>query len=378
MRSSTAATAPLMGVQEYAGAGSLAVAAELGAALAATTDLTDLLRTLQRQLKWLLPATYVSLCLLEDDARHYRVLVLDGDTRVYPLEEGLVGLALRKRTTLDVPDLQDETRLPPGIGGVALHQGQGAVLVLPLKADDHLLGALTIGAPRVGAYSAVEQGLVSLIVLQVAAAVRTALLLAELDGAEAIIAGMARAVEAKDPYTHGHAARVTTYAVALAQAAGLPRHLCDVIAHAGPLHDVGKIGVPDGVLGKPGRLTDDEFALIKRHPEIGDEICRPLRSLRRLRGGVRHHHERYDGRGYPDGLAGADIPLEARVLAIADAYDAMTSSRPYRPGMPEAQALAIIAANDGPQWDPALVALFRALHEDRQESGAVAAEATRA
>jgi len=160
-----------MSVQEYAGAGSLAVAAELGAALAATTDLTDLLRTLQRQLKWLLPATYVSLCLLEDDGRHYRVLVPDGNTRVYSLEEGLVGLALRTRSALDVLDLQDETRLPPGIGGVALHQGQGAVLVLPLKTDDHLLGALTIESPQVGVYSAVERGLISLVVPRVAATV---------------------------------------------------------------------------------------------------------------------------------------------------------------------------------------------------------------
>jgi len=347
----------------------LAMAAEIGAALTATTNLADLLGALRRHLRWLLPAAHVSLCLLEDDGASYRVLTPRApagnvaDAR-YPIDEGLVGWALRQRVALDIPDLQDETRLPPGIGGVAFHQGQGALLVLPLQVEDQLLGALAIGSPRVGAYVAVDRGVVNLVVSQVAAAVRIALLMGELDGAEAIIAGMARAVEAKDPYTQGHADRVTRYALDLAAAAGLPAHIRDLIARAGPLHDVGKIGVPDAVLGKPGRLTDEEFALIKRHPEIGDEICRPLRSLRRLRSGIRHHHERYDGGGYPDGLAGEAISLEARVLAIADAYDAMASTRPYRAGMPPARALAIIAANDGPQWDPALASLFCAMRQE--------------
>jgi len=341
----------------------LAVAAELGAALTAAPSLIGLLDVLRKRLKWLLPATHVSLCLLEDDDLHYRVLTAGtagGSKARYGVEEGLVGWALRHRTALDIPDLQDEPRYPPGVGGVALHHGQGALLVLPLCTDGgaRLLGALTIGSPRAGAYVAVDRGVVNLMVLQVTAAVRTTLLMAELDGAEAIITGMARAVEAKDPYTQGHAARVTAYAMALAGAAGLPAHVRDIVAQAGPLHDVGKIGVPDHVLGKPGRLTDEEFAIIKRHPEIGDEICRPLRSLRRILGGVRHHHERYDGGGYPDGLAGEDIPLEARVLAIADTYDALTSTRPYRAGMPAERALTIIAANDGPQWDPALVPIF--------------------
>ncbi len=352
----------------------LAMAAEIGAALTATTSLADLLGALRRHLKWLLPAAHVSLCLLEDNGASYRVLTPRGPAgnvadALYPIDEGLVGWALRQRTALDIPDLQDETRLPPGIGGVALHQGQGALLVLPLRAEDQLLGVLTIGSPRVGAYVAVDRGIVNMVVSQVAAAVRIALLMAELDGAEAIIAGMARAVEAKDPYTQGHADRVTRYALDLAAAAELPAHVRDLIARAGPLHDVGKIGVPDAVLSKPGRLTDEEFALIKRHPEIGDEICRPLRSLRRLRPAIRHHHERYDGRGYPDGLAGAVIPLEARVLAIADTYDAMTSTCPYRAGMQSARALAIIATNDGPQWDPALVPLFCAQWNELDRHG---------
>lgn len=180
----------------------------------------------------------------------------------------------------------------------------------------------------------------------------------EMDDAATIIAGMARAVEAKDPATRGHADRVTTYAIALAQAAGLSPQVQEAVAGAGPLHDIGKIGVPDMVLRKPGRLSEEDLAIIRHHPEIGDEICMPLRSLRQLRAGIRWHHERYDGRGYPDGLLGEQIPLEARVLAIADAFDAMTSDRPYRRAMPLEKALAILSANEGPQWDPALIPVF--------------------
>lgn len=341
----------------------LALAAEMGSALTGTTDTAEQLAILQKQLKWLMPAAYVSLCLLDDDGESYHVLQTHGESAHFSINEGLVGWALRYRVPLDIPDLLDETAFPPGIGGVAWHKGQGSLLVLPLLSGTDVFGALTIGAPRVGAYRATDRGLVQMITLQVAAAVRTALLMNELDGAEAIIAGMAEAVEAKDPYTRGHADRVTAYAIALADAAGLNRSLRDIIARAGPLHDVGKIGVPDTVLGKPGRLTDEEFALIKRHPAIGADICRPLRSLHRLLAGIRSHHEAYNGDGYPDGLMGTAIPLEARVLAIADTYDAMTSNRPYRTGMPADRALSIIARNDGPQWDPALVAAFLTLHE---------------
>jgi len=349
---------------EQAGAGTmatLALASGVGAALAATTTLPDLIAMLRQQLKWLIPAAHISLCLLDEGGDTYRTLTPTAES-VYPITEGLAGWVLSHRVALDIPDLLDETRLPPGVGGVALHQGNGALLVLPLEAEGAILGVLCLGSPHVAAYAQVDRGLVSLITLQVAAALRTVLLIAELDSAEAIVASMARAVDAKDPYTRGHSDRVTAYALALAAAAALPPYLREIIGRAGPLHDVGKIGVPDHVLAKPGRLDDDEFALIKQHPVIGDEICRPLRALRRLRPAVRHHHERYDGGGYPDGLVGEEIPLEARVLAIADTYDAMTSDRPYRSGMPPAQALAILSQNAGPQWDPHLTRIFCALH----------------
>ena len=340
----------------------LMVAAELGTAVAAATSIQQLLATLQRQLKWLLPASHVAICLPLDDGQGYHLHTLDGVVTVTPSEGDMVGWVLREGKALDMHDLQQATSMPGLLAQAPGWNREGALLILPLVSENTVSGALMLGSPSPHAFTGVDRALVKLVSLQVAAALRTSLLIAELDGAEAILTGMARALEAKDAYTLGHAARVTAYAISLSEAAFPGHPVREIVAQAGPLHDIGKIGVPDEVLHKPGRLTEEEFALIKRHPVIGDEICRSLRSVRRALGGIRYHHERFDGRGYPDGLAGEVIPLEARILAIADTFDALTSDRPYRKGMPVGQALAIIQANEGPQWDPRLVPIFCNLH----------------
>lgn len=168
---------------------------------------------------------------------------------------------------------------------------------------------------------------------------------------------LASAVEAKDEYTAGHAARVTAYALTVADEMGS----IDPVRFrlAGDLHDVGKIGVPDSVLNKPDRLTTDEFDLIKKHPSTGAHILEPLIDDPLVLGVVRWHHERWDGNGYPDGLAGTEIPLPARVLAVADTLDAMTSNRAYRSGLPLETAVAEIIRCSGVQFDPDVVAAFQ-------------------
>jgi putative two-component system response regulator len=164
-------------------------------------------------------------------------------------------------------------------------------------------------------------------------------LIDELDSAEAAFMTLALTIEARDPLTNGHCERLALYAVQLGRALGLPAEDLEALHRGGYLHDVGKIGVPDSVLLKPGPLTDEEFALMKRHPEIGDSLCAPLRSLRRVRPIVLCHHERIDGSGYPAGLRGDAVPLLAQIVGIVDVYDALTSARSYRPAWPVEDAL---------------------------------------
>ncbi|BCB27385.1 hypothetical protein SKTS_22710 [Sulfurimicrobium lacus] len=165
---------------------------------------------------------------------------------------------------------------------------------------------------------------------------------------------MASLVEARDPYTGGHLWRVSQFSRLLAEAAGLPETDIERIALGGFLHDLGKVGVPDAILNKPDRLTDEEYAVIKTHPEVGNRVLsgHPLAAL--ARAAVLSHHEMPDGNGYPHRLSGDEIAFDARIVGICDAFDAMTSTRPYRRGMPVHKALAIIEENLGRQFDSAL------------------------
>ncbi|MBI5368628.1 MAG: response regulator [Planctomycetes bacterium] len=193
---------------------------------------------------------------------------------------------------------------------------------------------------------------------RVASLLRIRKLVTQLDGAENVIRALARAVEAKDSYTEKHTERVSKYSVKLGRASGLAGQDLLNLELGAQIHDIGKIGVSDAVLNKPGKLEDLEFKIIMTHPMVGFEICRPLATLSRVVASVRHHHERYDGKGYPDGLVGEGIPLEARIVAIADAFDAMTSDRPYRKGMPVETAVDILSKGAGTQWDATLVTRF--------------------
>lgn len=177
-----------------------------------------------------------------------------------------------------------------------------------------------------------------------------------------MVRALVSAIEAKDEYTRGHSERVALYAKRLAEELGLGEGYCERLYLTGLLHDVGKIGVRDAVLRKPGPLTEDEFEEIKQHPDKGWSILQDLEPLRYVLPGVLHHHENHDGRGYPDGLAAERIPLDGRILAVADAFDAMTSDRPYRTGMPLEKAEAILKDGAGRQWDPEMIdAFFRAM-----------------
>ncbi|MBI5365854.1 MAG: response regulator [Planctomycetes bacterium] len=171
-----------------------------------------------------------------------------------------------------------------------------------------------------------------------------------LESAENVLFSLARAVEAKDRYTEGHVERVSEVSALVAGALGLPQDEVDIVRKGGILHDIGKIGIRDDVLNKPGKLTSVEFSIISQHTVIGEDICKPLRSIRHLLSIIRSHHERLDGSGYPDHLKGDQITMGARIVAVADCYDAMTTDRPYRRAMSEAQALDLLHRGVAKNW----------------------------
>ncbi len=172
------------------------------------------------------------------------------------------------------------------------------------------------------------------------------------------IMAIARTIDEKDKYTSGHSSRVAKCSVALAERMGWSKEECQNLHYVALLHDIGKIGVPDNILNKPSRLTDSEFAIIKKHPVMGNAILKDIKSIEHVNEGALYHHERYDGRGYPCGLKGEDIPVTARIIGIADAYDAMTSSRIYRPKLTTEKVIQEFENGCGTQFDPEFCKIF--------------------
>ena len=231
----------------------------------------------------------------------------------------------------------------------------------PIVRSGQVVGALLMGDKRGedAAVTTIEMKMVEAAAGYVAILMENASLY---EDQHAMFLGTLRAltasIDAKDPYTRGHSERVADLAAEIARAAGLPEAQVERVRIAGLVHDVGKIGVPEAVLRKPGRLSDAEFEAMKAHPEIGYHILRDIPQMADVLPGVLHHHERYEGGGYPTGIAGEEIPLVARIIALADSFDAMSSNRTYRPAMTRKRVLDEIRANAGRQFDPRLAAVF--------------------
>lgn len=175
---------------------------------------------------------------------------------------------------------------------------------------------------------------------------------------EAMIQAYEQAIHMRDPYTGGHGRRVARYSAMIAREIGLTGNILHEIEQAARLHDIGKLGLADAILRKPAALTKEEFSSVRYHPEAGAQLLESIPGLRTLASAVRHHHERYDGTGYPKGLRGEHIPLSARIIAVADALDALTTERPYRSAQPIDMAIAEIRHQAGSAFDPAVVAVL--------------------
>lgn len=194
---------------------------------------------------------------------------------------------------------------------------------------------------------------------RLAALLRVKMLLGQLERAESVITTLALTIEARDPYTLGHCDRLSRYAVALGEALGLDHEMLRALRLGGYLHDLGKIAVPDGILLKPGPLDPIEQERIRAHPGAGSDLVLGLRSMELVRPIMRHHHEKWDGSGYPDGLKGAAIPLGARIISVVDVFDALHTERPYKAALSRPDAVSLlIRETDAGYWDPKVVETF--------------------
>ncbi len=233
-----------------------------------------------------------------------------------------------------------ETRFIPIIVITALSEQQDKLRAIELGADDFLVKPI----------NKLE------LMTRIKSLLRMKLMHDDLDTSESILFSLAQALEAKDFYTSGHSERVAELAVKIARKIGMPDFEIENLRKGALIHDIGKIGVKESILLKPGRLTDEEMAHIRTHASRGYEICEPLKSLEPCLAIIRSHHERMDGGGYPDGLKNDEIPIAARIASVADAFDAMTTDRPYRKGMTVQEACAIFENEIGSgQWDPSCV-----------------------
>jgi putative two-component system response regulator len=201
----------------------------------------------------------------------------------------------------------------------------------------------------------------------------------ELERAESVLFTLARSIEGKDPYTHGHCERLAEYSARLGEQLNLTEEQLVALRRAGIVHDVGKVAIPDAILLKPGRLTPEEWTILREHSGIGERICAPLKSFRLVLPIIRHHHEKLDGSGYPDGLRGDAIPVTARVLQIVDVYDALTTERPYKKALSISEALETMKQEVCKGWwDPHIFEEFERLVRSRSAGllsrGAVAGQ----
>lgn len=204
---------------------------------------------------------------------------------------------------------------------------------------------------------------------RIRAMLRNKALVDSLEEAETILFALAQSVEHRDKYTGLHCERLASYSIGLGQALGLPRQDLLALYRGGYLHDIGKISIPDVILFKRGLLTDEEWQTMRQHTIRGEEICRPMKTLAPVLPIIRSHHERWDGTGYPDGLAGEEIPILARILQVADIYDALTTARPYKPAFSHQHAIEIMLEEARRGWrDPELVPLFAEVSQQASET----------
>jgi len=346
----------------------------VGQAMRSSQDIDNILELILDVAIEMLDAEMGSLMLLEPGGEELTIRVARGlEERVLrtariKLGEGVSGWVAKQGVPLLVPDIDADPRFPKRRTD---RYTTDSLISVPLVARGKSIGVINVNNKTSGdIFSREDLEVLSTVASNAAVAIENAVLQESLETTYfEIVQSLASAVEAKDPYTRGHSDRVTEYALMIGKRMGFSPSELATLEHAAALHDVGKIGIPDSILLKPDKLTDEEYSLVKKHPALGEQIISPIRSLSEVSRFIRHHHEHYDGMGYPDGLAGDEIPAVSRILAVCDAYDAMTTNRPYRPKFEPSEAREMIRQGMGTQFDPQAAAVFLELL-DRRESDA--------
>lgn len=355
---------------------------DIGIKLAGSLELATVLELALENAEEVCRAETSSIWELDEEGKELFFRVVRGsaagsirDLRV-PLGAGIVGSVAAAGEAEVVNDVAADPRWQ---GDTSDDFQTRAILAVPLRAQGKIIGVVQLLNP-VGRDRFTAGDLWRM--RQFAAILAPTLQNARLWTAQRrqffhMVTALAEALEKRDPYTGGHVRRVVAYTILLARQMGLSREELRNLRLAATLHDVGKITTPDRILGKPSPLEPDEVEIMRKHAADGASIVSHLANPWVLHG-VRSHHERVDGKGYPDGLTDPEIPLAARIIAVADTYDAMTTSRPYRAGLPHERAAAEILASAGTQFCPLVVAAFRALCDDGRFSLETAEEAVRA
>ena len=262
----------------------------------------------------------------------------------------VIEWALQKGKTIATPDVEED-----------IEDSEKVTFVLvPLIAHDNPIGLIDIitDSPE-GSITNKDMSLLTILAKQAALSIESVRLYESMKKDQAnIIRALSSLVDAKDHYTLGHSQKVSAYAVRVAEKMKLDEKETENIKYAALLHDIGKIGIPDDIIKKPSKLSDDEFKIVVQHPVIGARIIKEIASLAGMVPIILHHHERFDGKGYPNGLKGKDIPVGARIVHAADAYDTMVSARSYRDMLPSELAISELRKNAGTQFDPEIVDIF--------------------
>jgi putative nucleotidyltransferase with HDIG domain len=338
---------------------------EVGKKVGSVSKLNQLMKQVIRMTQQTLNAGASSILLFDDDERQLRFEIAEGESerilkqlKLNP-QSGIAGWVAQHKKPLIINDVARDQRFDKSVDDVTGFITK-SIICAPLLVHRRLIGVIEVLNKSDGSdFNEQDLGTLTSVASTAAMAIEnTQLHQLVLDAYKSTIKALAAAIDAKDHYTRGHSQRVMEYTLMGAMYLSFPREELEILEYAGILHDIGKIGIDDRILSKPERLTDEEWEIMRQHPKIGAEILKEIPFLKKARALILHHHERFDGSGYPNGLKQEDIPMGARLLSIADAFDTMTTDRAYRGRLDVDSAIKELYDCSGTQFCPVAVDAF--------------------